>query len=179
MYTQAPWPPRHQFRHYTKSWEYQHVQARRMQMNLSGVLYAQVSECEPEDQQAMHLIGLCLVLWANCHAFGNQQWFAYHQHRVCQDSPGLLSSLARVVALLLEILVGCCQSGMAQYEVPNLMKLVCALQHTLQVVLIPVKRHRFVTKPSTTLERQIRAPAIEKSIQHEFLITKHVLYFSP
>ena len=45
-----------------------------------------------------------------------------------------------MVSLLLEVLVGGCQGGMPQDEVPNLMKLICTLQHTLQVVLIPVSR---------------------------------------
>ena len=45
-----------------------------------------------------------------------------------------------MVSLLLEVLVGGCQGGMAQDEVPNLMELICTLQHTLQVMLIPAAK---------------------------------------
>ena len=45
-----------------------------------------------------------------------------------------------MVSLLLEVLVGGCQGGMPQDEVSNFMKLICTLQHTLQVVLIPASR---------------------------------------
>jgi len=45
-----------------------------------------------------------------------------------------------MISLLLEVLIGGCQGGMPQDEVPNLMKLICTLQHTFQVVLIPASR---------------------------------------
>ncbi len=54
--------------------------------------------------------------------------------------PGLLCSLSKMVSLLLEVLIGGCQGGMPQDEVPNLVKLICTLQHTFQVVLIPASR---------------------------------------
>ena len=59
-----------------------------------------------------------------------------------QRQPGLLSSLSKVVALLLQILISRCQSSMAQHEVPDLMELICTFQDTLQVVLVPTSPHK-------------------------------------
>ena len=55
-------------------------------------------------------------------------------------TPGLLCGLPKVVPLLLQVLVCGCQRGMPQNEVPNLMELICTLQHALQVVLVPTSR---------------------------------------
>ena len=54
--------------------------------------------------------------------------------------PGLLGQDRGLLLLVLQVLVGGRQRSVPHYQIIDLMKLLCCLQHTLQILLVPAGR---------------------------------------
>ena len=58
----------------------------------------------------------------------------------CLSPPGLLCQKRSLLLLVLQVLIGSCQRSVPHHQVIDLMKLLCCLQHTLQILLVPTRR---------------------------------------